>query len=81
MKMRSYFVCKQGLRPLLGATTVLMAAVLLTGCNSPAGTAHDSAPAASASADTSAVAAPTDRWKSGRTARAGEHRLLEVVDD
>ncbi|WP_104044493.1 hypothetical protein [Arthrobacter sp. ZGTC412] len=56
MKMRSYFVCKQGLRPLLGATTVLMAAVLLTGCNSPADTTPNSAPAASASANTSASA-------------------------
>lgn len=56
MKMRSCFVCKQDPRPLVAATTVLIAAVLLTGCNSPADTAPGSAPAASASAGTGAVA-------------------------
>ncbi|WP_461188459.1 hypothetical protein [Arthrobacter sp. Z4-13] len=56
MTMRSYFVCKQCPRPLVAATTVLMAAVLLAGCSSPAGTAPDSAPAVNASAGTSAVA-------------------------
>jgi hypothetical protein len=56
MTIRSYFVCKQGPRPLVAATTVLVAAVLLTGCNSPADTAPGSAPAASASASASAEA-------------------------